>query len=312
MNSIKDHKTGRTIDRDITLVIPTLGRTILQRSLEAITDGNHLPGRIIIVDQSSSPDIREFLKPAAALGVETTHVCSNKIGRSAGLNEGLQQVSSDFVAVTDDDCLVDSAWISALGHYLREDPRRVYTGQVTASGDEPVLGTVHRETGSVSTRPALLFDKFSGGNFGTSMEVIRRVGLFDEDPCMRYAEDGEWAYRALRAKVEIAFVPDVIVCHIGWRKTDQRLEQYRGYARSHAAFFGKYIRRADMFLTLRAALHFVRAARRWFTGFIRRDPELAAHGRSYVQQFLPGLVLGLRSSVRPPRFVHADGLAENL
>jgi hypothetical protein len=54
MNSFKERHSDRIIDHDITLVIPTLGRAILQRSLEAIVKGKHLPGRIIIVDQSSS------------------------------------------------------------------------------------------------------------------------------------------------------------------------------------------------------------------------------------------------------------------
>jgi hypothetical protein len=101
--------------------------------------------------------------------------------------------------------------------------------------------------------------------------------------------------------VEIGFVPDVAVSHVGWRKHDQRLEQYRGYARSHAAFFGKYLRRGDGFMLLRAGIHFVRAARRWLRGAIRGDRELSANGRCYVVQFVPGLIAGLRSTIRPPR-----------
>lgn len=301
MNNIRKHRTTRIMDDDITVVIPTLGREILQRSLEAIVNGEHVPGRIIVVDQSSSPEIRDFLEPAAALGIETTHICSDESGRSAGLNRGLEQVSSRFAVVTDDDCLPESAWISRLGDYLRENPRRVYTGQVTSSGDEPVLGTVLRDENSISTRPALAFDKLSGGNFGAAMDVFRRVGLFDEDPCVCFSEDGEWAYRALRSDIEIAFVPDVVVCHIGWRKQDQRLEQYRGYAYSHAAFFGKYLRRGDAFMLLRAGTHLLRAVRRWLSGAIGGDQELTANGRSYVLQFFPGLIAGLRSNIRPPR-----------
>lgn len=301
MNNAFGSRTTAVKDQDITVVIPTLGREILQRSLHAIISGERAPGRIIVVDQSSSPKIRELLKPAEALEIDTTYICSDETGRSAGLNRGLQQVTSEFVAVTDDDCLVDSAWISRLGHYLRQNPHRVYTGQVRTSGDEPVLGTVLQDESSIASRPGLVFDKLSGGNMGAAMDVIRHVGLFDEDPCICYAEDGEWAYRALRNNVEIAFVPDVIVYHIGWRKMDQRFDQYRGYARSHAAFFGKYLRRADAFMLLRATIHLLRSAKRWLTGVVRRDHELAVSGRSYVTQFVPGLLAGLRSSIRAPR-----------
>lgn len=305
MHSVSEHRPAQTKDEDITVVIPTLGREILARSLGAIVGGEALPGRIIVVDQSSSPRMRDLLEPAAAAGIQTTHICSNESGRSVGLNRGLEQVSSRFVVVTDDDCLADPSWISRLGHYLRKNPQRVYTGQVTTSGEEPVLGTVLRDESSISTKPGLTYDRLSGGNFGAAMDTLRKVGLFDEDPCIRYAEDGEWAYRALRENIEIAFIPDAVVCHIGWRKQDQRLEQYRGYARSHAAFFGKYLRRADAFMLLRATIHLARSARRWLTGIVRGDSELAANGRSYVSQFFPGLIAGFRSRIPAPRLPNA-------
>nr|AFI78753.1 glycosyl transferase [uncultured bacterium ws198A12] len=301
MDSSLQKGTSRAIDREITVVIPTIGRPILEQCLAAITGGDSLPGRIIVVDQSSSIAIGDMLQPAAALGIETTHMRSDERGRSAGLNRGLAQVTSRFAAITDDDCLADSTWISALGKHLREHPGRVFTGQVTTAGDERVLGTVLTTERSIANRPAIRFDKLSGGNLGLAIDVVRQVGLFDEDPCVRYSEDGEWAYRALRQHVEIAFVPDVIVCHVGWRKEGQRLEQYRGYAHSHAAFFGKHLRRGDAFMLLRASTHLLRAVRRWLSGAVRGDRELAANGRSYVLQFFRGLFAGLRSNIRAPR-----------
>jgi len=301
MNRSVQDSSSRQIDPEITVVIPTIGRPILEQCLGAITDGDTLPGRIIVVDQSSSPAIGSLLRPAAAMGIETTHLCSAERGRSAGLNRGLERVTSRFAVVTDDDCLADSTWISRLGKHLREHPGRVFTGQVTTAGDERVLGTVLTTKRSIANRPAITFDKLSGGNLGLAIDVVRQVGLFDEDPCVRYSEDGEWAYRALRRHIEIAFVPDVIVCHIGWRKEAQRLEQYRGYAHSHAAFFGKYLRRGDAFMLLRASTHVLRAVRRWISGAIRGDRELAANGRSYALWFFPGLIAGLRSNIRAPR-----------
>jgi GT2 family glycosyltransferase len=149
-------------------------------------------------------------------------------------------------------------------------------------------------------KPRLMFDRLSGGNCGIAIEILGRVGLFDEDPCMRYAEDGEWAYRALRSGVPIAYLPDLVVAHVGWRDIDERLAQYRRYARSHGAFFGKYLRRGDGFIVLRAGAHLARALRRWLRGTLKSDPELAANGRSYALQLLPGIVDGLKSRRPPP------------
>jgi GT2 family glycosyltransferase len=302
--SVQD-SSSRGIDPEITVVIPTIGRPILEQCLAAITAGDMLPERIIVVDQSSSTAIANMLRPAAALGINTTHVCSGERGKSAGLNRGLEMVTSRFAVVTDDDCLADNAWIARFGTYLREYPERIFTGCVTTRGGEPVLNTVLRTENSIANRPSVTFDRFSGGNFGFALDIIRRVGLFDEDPCVRFSEDGEWAYRALRQNVEIAYVSDVITCHFGWRDQGQRLDQYRSYARCHAAFFGKHLRRGDALIGLRAAIHLTRAGRRWLSGIIRRDSDLAANGRCYVQQFFPGLVAGLRSQIRAPRLHHA-------
>ncbi len=301
MSSSSERRQTRAMDTEITVVIPTLGRPILKQSLAALVDCDPLPGRIIVVDQSSSPKIGDLLGPAAAIGIETTHLCSNERGRSAGLNRGLELVRSRFVAVTDDDCLADPGWVSHLGKHLQQYPQRVFTGRVTTAGDEPVLGTVLGSEDSIADKPGLVFDKLSGGNLGMSMEVLQRVGLFDEDPCLRYSEDGEWAYRALRRKTEIAFVSDLIVCHVGWRNEEERLEQYLGYAHSHAAFFGKYLRKGDAFMILRASIHLARSIKRWLSGAVRGDAEIAANGRSYTMQFLPGLLTGFRSRIRAPR-----------
>lgn len=301
MSDPKPQSGAPLIDRDMTVLIPTVGREILRGCLSALLAGQRLPGAIIIVDQSSSPSIGEMLRPAAAVGIDTLHLCSDERGRSVGLNRGLDQVGSRFVAVTDDDCIPASNWLSSLGNHLRAQPERVYTGRVTTSGAEPVLGTVTSTSESVANKPSIAFDRLSGGNMGVAMATVRKIGLFDEDPCLRYSEDGEWAYRALRRKVEIAFIPDAVVCHVGWRGRDERMMQYRGYARSHAAFFGKYLRRGDLFMLVRSSAHLLRAAKRWLTGIVRRDAELAANGRMYTLQFLPGLIAGLRSKIAPPQ-----------
>jgi GT2 family glycosyltransferase len=290
----------RPIDSEITLLIPTLGREMIAETLRSILAGRSWPGQIVIVDQGGVAAIAACLDEIAKLGIRARYIRSRQTGRSRGLNRGLEIIETRFVVVTDDDCLVDEAWLHNIGQHLRRSPERVFTGRIAATGEEPVLGTVLDQKPDVARKPGLLFDRMSGGNLGAAMDVFQHVGLFDEDPSVAYSEDGEWAYRALRCGVEIAFAPDVVVCHRGWRTLDERLQQYGGYARSHAAFFGKYLRRRDVFMALRAILHLARSTRRWVSGMIRADRELAAHGRAYVVNFLPGLIAGMRSGLAPP------------
>jgi GT2 family glycosyltransferase len=123
--------------------------------------------------------------------------------------------------------------------------------------------------------------------------------LFEEDPVMATAEDAEFAYRALRKGVTIRYEPDAVVAHFGWRDTKKRVEQYRDYALSHGGFYGKYLRRGDLFILARAAAHFGRALRRWMRGYVKGDAELTMLGKAYYSNLLPGILAGMRSSIQP-------------
>ena len=121
------------------------------------------------------------------------------------------------------------------------------------------------------------------------------MGLFDEDLRLQMAEDGEFAYRALRSGTPIIYAPDVCVRHFGWRDEDQRVRQYADYARSHGGFYGKYLRQGDWFIAARALAHHIRAIRHWLRGARVKDPEMARIGKSYLFGLIPGIISGMRS-----------------
>jgi GT2 family glycosyltransferase len=283
---------------DISLVIPTLGRNILEQSLFWMLSGSAWPGCLIVVEQGSNPKVTKLLKRVQEFGIRVKHILSTQRGRSAGINRGLEQTSTRFVAITDDDCFVEENWLRNMATSLRERPHAVLTGRVEAAGEDMVV-VVTSPTPSVQNRPRLKFDSMSGGNMGASLDIFRKVGLFEEDPVMATAEDAEWAYRALRKGISIHYEPDVVVAHFGWRDETKRIEQYRHYALSHGGFYGKYLRRGDLFILARAAGHFFRAFRRWVRGTLNGDTELALLGWAYCANLLPGITAGLRSKMRP-------------
>ena len=291
MNSLEQ----RPMLDDLTVVIPTLGRPILEESLSRIASGTAWPAKIIVVDQGSSLIVAGWLRRLNALGISAEHVPSSQRGRAAAVNRGIERVQSRFVAITDDDCFVEPEWLEKMAARLRDNPDAIISGRVESAGDEPVLIVVNGSESAVQRRPSLKHDSMCGGNMGVALDVLNRVGLLDEDPCLRTAEDGEWSYRALTSGVPIIYAPDVAVRHFGWRDKSERMVQYADYARSHGGFYGKYLRKGDWFIALRVAVHYLRALRRWMKGLITGDRELASCGRAYVIGLLPGIFAGMRT-----------------
>jgi cellulose synthase/poly-beta-1,6-N-acetylglucosamine synthase-like glycosyltransferase len=285
----------RPILKDISIVIPTLGRPILEESLYWILNGSAWPGGLIVVDQGGNPTIGEWLGAICELGIEAVYVPSKQRGRSAGINRGIERAKTRFITVTDDDCFVEENWLEKLTNLLRENPGAIVTGRIEAGTEDVVLVVTSQET-SIQKRPSFSFDHMSGGNMGTSQAVFERVGLFDEHQSIRTAEDAEFAYRSLRAGIPIIYTPDAGVHHFGWRDEGQRTSQYESYARSHGGFYGKYLRKGDWFIVVRTILHYLRASRRWLRGTLSRDEEMAAVGRAYVTNLFPGIVAGLKRS----------------
>jgi GT2 family glycosyltransferase len=282
-------------DTDLTVVIPTLGRDILRRSLEAIERGTVWPAQVIVVDQGRRPEMAALLDEVKARSFETLWAPSDQQGRAAGINRGFERARTRFVAVTDDDCLVDATWVERLGSRLRQHPGSIITGGVEAGDEQTMLFVLTDRVPRIQRRPTLRYDRLIGANMAVEREVMEQLGGLDEDGCVRTAEDGEFAYRALRAGVPIVYDPEIIVTHLGWRDERQRMDQYESYSRSHGGFYGKYLRRGDVFIAARAGLHMLRALRRWAVGVIRDEREAARIGRAYAMGLLPGIVAGWRS-----------------
>jgi GT2 family glycosyltransferase len=248
-----------------------------------------------LVDQGSNPEVVEWVRQLQTAGLDVLHLRCTERGRAKGVNRGIEQVRTRFFAVTDDDCLAEPDWLSAMAARLRADPGRIITGRVEAEGESEVVALMTSRTPVTYTRPRLKHDSMSGGNMGAPRNVVDRVGLLDEDPALAAAEDCEYSYRALRAGIAITYAPEVVVRHVGWRDPNQRGAQYEVYGRSLAGFLGKYLRRGDAFIGLRLVFHTVRAFRRWVRGALTGDEEAMLNGRGYVKGLWPGLCAGWRS-----------------
>ena len=279
-------------------MIPTLGRASLRGTLAVVAAGTRWPAQVIVADQGREAWIGELAAELGRAGLDVRHLPSTSTGRSAGLNLGIAAADTRFVVITDDDCLPAPDWIEGLGERLRRHAPAIVTGRVEAGAGEVQLAVVTTREEVIQRRPSLRFDRLSGGNMGMACELWRRLGPFAEQPAMRTAEDGEFAYRALRAGVPIVYAPEVVVQHLGWRDEPARNAQYQSYGLSQAGFYGHYLRRGDAFILLRVLVHLLRSSRRWLSGTLRGDRDAAGYGRAQVLSLWPGLRAGWRSGDR--------------
>jgi GT2 family glycosyltransferase len=279
---------------DISIVIPTLGRPILESCLYWLANGTHWPARVIIVDQGRNPIVFEWLDRLQAAGLDTLYIPSTQNGRSAGINRGLERVETRFVAITDDDRFFTADWLRKMTERLRQEPGAIATGRVDQAGDEEVAFSVvsSRELKRYE-RPQLKVHPFIGGNTGLAMDVVWRVGLFDEHPSLQAAEDSDYGFRALRLGIPIVYDPDIVLLHYHWCDAGQRAARYADYALSQGGFDGAHLRWGNWIIWQQAARDLLRGPIRWLRGIIRRDQDMIDRGRADSLFMLPGMMAGL-------------------
>jgi GT2 family glycosyltransferase len=289
----------RTIVTDLSVVIPTLGRWLLEGCLEALLSGTSWPAEVIVVDQSSSAEVAAWVDQLCRSGMSARHVPSTQRGIAAGTNRGVELVRTRYVAVTHDDCRARPDWIARLGRRLGEVGDVVLTGQVQPEGDGHVPTTVTAAEAITYRKPLRDRDVLFPANMGLALRVFDRVGRFDEHPLLNWAaEDNDWAYRALRGGVPIVYDPGLVVGHLAWRSAAEIAATYRRYAFGQGAFYAKHIQRGDLFLARRAARDLARGPWLVMRGAWSGNAELLQLGRAEVAGIGPGLVAGLRRSWR--------------
>jgi GT2 family glycosyltransferase len=279
---------------EVTVLVPTVGRGVLEQVLGALARGTVLPGRLVIVDQGPSPVPEAWLAGLRDAGVEILRLAAERRGPSAARNRGLEAIEGGWVAALDDDCVPDLHWLERLLARLEEYPGALVTGRVEGPPEGEAPSTVEEEEAAVYRRPVFRFDPLSSGNMGFDRAVARRVGAFDEG--LWAAEDNDWAYRALRRGIPVVYAPEVRVLHLDWRSGAELDAVYRRYAHGQGAFYGKYLRRGDVFIALRALRDLLRCPRRWLLGRLSGDAARARSGRAYTLGLLPGLWAGFRGN----------------
>jgi GT2 family glycosyltransferase len=288
-----DGLTPRPSVPDLTLIVPTIGRTVVRQVLESVALGSHWPTRLIIVDQSDGDFVAGLAGRLSEARMQVDHFRAPRRGVAAGRNRGIERVATRWFVINDDDQRVSADWLQQMHLRLENHPEAVVTGMVAPAAPRVPSSTTD-DMPAIHIRPMLHRDPLFAGNMGTSLALIRKVGPFDERTPLDGAEDNDWCYRAQRLGVPIVYAPEAKVIHLDWRDEAGILETHRRYARAQGAFYGKHLRHGDPFIALRACRDLLRGPWLLLRGMVTRNRELQMSGRAEVGGILPGLVAGFR------------------
>ena len=287
----------RSVAADVTVVIPTVGRALLEACLDSIAAGTVWPNEVVVVDQSRTDLIVPWVERLRSAGLSITHVRSDESGIAAATNRGFERVPTPYVATTHDDCRVRADWLETISARVRRVGDAIVTGRVEPEGDGVVLTIVTSAEPKTYTRPMIDRDVLFPSNMAFPIRLLERIGYLDEHPSLRLAgEDNEWAYRALRAGMQIVYDPHSVVSHIAWQARGELKDVYRRYARGQGAFYGKYVRRADLFILKRTLRDLVRAPWLVLRGIATGNTELLAMAFGEMTGLPVGLLAGVRNA----------------
>lgn len=229
---------------ELSVVIPTLGRPILARtirSLAATTSAGAL--EVIVAGRIEDAALRDEIRGAAAAFARFQHltVAFPSGDSSNKKNAGLAAAACDTVAFLDDDVLVAPDWPrrileafadSAVGmvsgpSLVPDDlPRMARLAGLALASDAAGYVAERYEKGGTGAR-AIKWSRIIGCNMAFRKVALERIGRFD--PRFWPGEEMVASYNVARLGLRIVFQPDAWVYHYPRATLGKFLVQIYGY-----------------------------------------------------------------------------------
>ena len=245
---------------EISVVVPTYNRSeCLLATLHSLAK-SQLPANryweVIVVDNNSTDSTRSvvnsFIKENRS---NFRYVFAPQQGKSFALNTGIRKATGKIIAMTDDDCVVDSTWIARILLEFEADKDLAAMGgrvELYDLMDDPITVRISRERKVLSPNPfEASFPAIIGCNMVVKREIFDAIGYFDQDlgPGSKHAlisEDVDLIYRTCKREFKVIYSPDVVVSHNHGRRAGSDWGAVRrNYARGRGAFYCKHIVRGD-------------------------------------------------------------------
>jgi len=221
--------TGNTaVQGLVSVIIPNWnGKKFLKGCLDSLLLSSYEQVEVVIVENGSKDGSVEYLESNYP-SVKLVKFAQNT-GFSPAVNAGIRYCEGEFVALLNNDTVVDKNWISEMIAVLREHPEIGSTGcKMLAYDDHSLLdgaGDGYRRGGLPGRIGHREIDRGQfdqqryilgpcGGAAVYRRSMLDDIGLFDDD-YFAYLEDVDIGLRAQSAGYKCLYVPTAIMYHLG-------------------------------------------------------------------------------------------------
>jgi glycosyltransferase involved in cell wall biosynthesis len=202
----------------ISVIIPSCGRIESLKKCAAGLAGQTFDRsqfEVIIVNDGSSANFSPVVD--AATKIDLKIITQNQAGPASARNRGAAEARGQLLAFTDDDCVPDANWLSAIAARAVGRPGCLIGGQTfNALPNDPYSSASHALIeyfyAHLNQDPNNAVS-FPSNNIAMPAENFRAMGGFDTTYPFAAAEDRDFCQRWLDHKFTMIFAPEMLIHH---------------------------------------------------------------------------------------------------
>jgi GT2 family glycosyltransferase len=209
----------------VTVIVPNWnGKDLIGDTLKSLKRQSLKDFATLVVDNGSTDGSADYLEQHYP--DVTTIRLSRNLGFAGGVNEGILQAKTPYIALLNNDAIADQDWLKNLVAALDNHPRvaiaasmmlqKSHPDRIDSAGEEYSKWGLPFPAGrgeiTKTYHPKKSICAASGGASIYRSEVLEQIGLFDES-FFAYYEDVDISLRARMAGYDISLVPEAIVYH---------------------------------------------------------------------------------------------------
>ena len=189
-----------------------------QDCIESITRNTAYPYRLMIVDNGSGKETRDYLdslKAGAGLNIELIRNEKN-LGFVKAVNQGMKASSAPYICLMNNDTIATDGWLEEMVKIAEAGPEvGIVNPSSNTFGQDPCGGSIEDYAAALKRFTGRTQELYAARGFCMLIkrDVIRKIGVFDEIYGMGNFEDTDYSRRAVKESYLCVRAPSSYVYH---------------------------------------------------------------------------------------------------